>query len=171
MISPRTTRSIAFLMTCSLITPVACENARGGVVSSAERSAISDSLRVLVTNAYDLSKPQPVQRMMSLYPERGPVYSTSSGHVSTTRTALQQQIQSFWRYVGVNMKNPKWEWTSMRVDVLGHDAAVMTASYRIPHLNPHGMPHVIAGAWTAAFVNRGGRWIVIHEHLSDAPAQ
>ena len=27
----------------------------------------------------------------------------------------------------------------------------------------------IGGAWTAAFVNRGGRWVVIQEHLSDAP--
>jgi hypothetical protein len=32
------------------------------------------------------------------------------------------------------------------------------------------MQHVIAGAWTAAFVNRGGRWVVIQEHLSDVPA-
>lgn len=170
MISPRAAPAIAFLTGCAVLVPIACENPRGGAVSPAERTAIADSLRHLVTNAYDLSQPNPVQRMMSLYPERGPVYSTSSGHVSTTRAALQQQIASFWAYVGSNMKNPKWEWTSMHVDVLSPNAAVMTASYRIPHLNPQGMPHIIGGAWTAAFVNRDGRWVVIQEHLSDAPA-
>ncbi|MEP6509685.1 MAG: hypothetical protein ABJC63_15770, partial [Gemmatimonadales bacterium] len=39
-----------------------------------------------------------------------------------------------------------------------------------PHINPRGMPHVIGGAWTALFVNRGGHWVVIQEHLSDVPA-
>lgn len=169
MISSRVSRTIALLAGFAVLAPVACENPRGGAVSSAERVAIVDSLTRLATSAYDLSRPNPVGRMMSLYPERGPVYSTSSGHVSVTRTALQQQIQSFWTYVGSNMTNPKWEWTSMHVDVLSPNAAVMTASYRIPHLNPRNMPHVISGAWTAAFVNRGGKWVVIHEHLSDTP--
>lgn len=45
----------------------------------------------------------------------------------------------------------------------------MTASYRVPHLNPMNMPHTIAGAWTAVFVKRGGRWVIVQEHLSDAP--
>lgn len=165
----KVTRSIAFIAGCAVLAPAACENTRSGPVTSAERVAIVDSLTALATSAYDLSRPNPVQRMMSLYPEQGPVYSTSSGHVSVTRAALEQQIESFWTYVGSNMKNPKWEWTSMHVDVLSPDAAVMTASYRIPHLNPRSMPHVIGGAWTAAFVNRGGRWVVIQEHLSDAP--
>jgi hypothetical protein len=31
------------------------------------------------------------------------------------------------------------------------------------------MPHVIGGAWTAVFANRGGRWVIVQEHLSDAP--
>jgi hypothetical protein len=58
----------------------------------------------------------------------------------------------------------------MIVDVLAPDAAVMTATYRVPHLTPQGMPHVVAGAWTAVLVKRGGRWLIIQEHLSDAPA-
>jgi hypothetical protein len=29
---------------------------------------------------------------------------------------------------------------------------------------------VIAGAWTAAFERRGGRWVIVQEHLSDLPA-
>jgi hypothetical protein len=138
-------------------------------VSADQRKAVSDSLRHLVINVYDLSKPNVVNRLMSLYPATGPVYSTSAGHVSTTRAELRNQIATFWQYVGSNMRNPKWEWTSMYFDVLAPDAAVMTATYRIPHINPHGMPHVIGGAWTAVFVNRGGHWVVIQEHLSDAP--
>jgi hypothetical protein len=31
-----------------------------------------------------------------------------------------------------------------------------------------GMSHVIGGAWTAVFQKRGGRWVIIQEHLSDA---
>ena len=108
--------------------------------------------------------------MMSLYPATGPVYSASAGRVFTKRSELQTQIATFWQYVGSNMQNPTWEWTSMHFDVLAPDAAVMTATYRIPHTTPRGMPHVIGGAWTALFVNRGGRWVVIQEHLSDAPA-
>jgi hypothetical protein len=31
------------------------------------------------------------------------------------------------------------------------------------------MPHVIGGAWTAVFQRRGRRWVIVQEHLSDAP--
>ena len=167
----RRLRSTAFLMS-ALVAPIACDQGGGRArsVPAAEQAAITDSLRSLVTSAYDLGKPNPVQRMMSLYPEEGPVYSTSSGHTTTTRSALQQQIETFWKNVGTNMKSPRWEWTSIHTDVLSPTAAVMTAGYRIPHLNPNNMPHVISGAWTALFVNRGRRWVIIQEHLSDAPA-
>ena len=147
-----------------------CVSGEPSRMSAEQRDMVSGSIKKLVVNTYDLSRPDAVSRLMSLYPTSGPVYSTSNGHVSTTRAELQQQIETFWRYVGSNMRNPHWEWTSMRIDVLAPDAAVLTASYRVPHRNPMNMPHVIAGAWTAVFVNRGGRWVVIQEHLSDAPA-
>lgn len=140
-----------------------------GRLSEARRSAIADSIRAMVVATYDLRKPDAVARLMSLYPDSGAVYSTNSGRVSSTRAELQQQIETFWRYVGSNMRNPEWEWTSMHIDVLGPDAAVLTASYRIPHLTPRNAPHVIAGAWTAAFARRNGRWVVVQEHLSDLP--
>jgi ketosteroid isomerase-like protein len=50
------------------------------------------------------------------------------------------------------------------------DAAVVTTTYRVPHLTPAGAPHVLAGAWTAVFARRGGRWVIVQEHLSDVPA-
>lgn len=149
---------------------IACDSQSGRSLSEAEKKSIADSLKKLVTSAYDLSGPNPVQGMMSLYPDSGPVYSTASGHVSTTRRELQAQVDTFWRYVGSNMRSPRWEWTAMHVDVLGTDAAVMTASYRVPHNTPMNMEHVIAGAWTAVFAKRGGKWVVIQEHLSDVPA-
>ncbi len=161
---------IAFILGGAALAQFACGPDSPRPVSAAQRKAVTDSLRHLVTNAYDLSRPDVVSRMMSLYPATGPVYSASGGHVSTTRADLQKQIGMFWQYVGSNMRNPRWEWTSMYVDVLAPDAAVVTATYRIPHINPHGMQHVIGGAWTAVFVNRGGRWVVIQEHLSDNPA-
>lgn len=162
-------RIIASVLGAAALAQFACGPDAPHPVPAAQRKIITDSLRHLVTNTYDLSKPNVVARLMSLYPTSGPVYSTSGGHVSTTRAELQTQIATFWQYVGSNMRNPKWEWTSMYFDVLAPDAAVMTATYRIPHINPQGMPHVIAGAWTAVFVNRGGRWVVIQEQLSDVP--
>jgi hypothetical protein len=151
------------------IVSVGCSSSDAGTVSTSERAAIADSLKHLVTNTYDLSKPNAVERLMSLYPTEGTVISANSGRATTTRAALQSQVETFWQYVGSNMRNPRWEWTSMNIDVLSPNAAVMTATYQIPHLNPHNMPHTISGAWTAVFANRGGRWVIVQEHLSDAP--
>ena len=136
-------------------------------MSVSEKKAIADSLQRLVVATYDLSKPDPVKRLMSLYPDTGRVISASGGVMTTTRPKLEEGIKAFWTYVGQNMRNPVWEWTSMNVDVLAPDAAAMTSTYRIPHRTPTGMDHVIGGAWTAVFQNRGGRWVIIQEHLSD----
>jgi ketosteroid isomerase-like protein len=146
----------------------ACSPGAGGArMTASEKKAVADSLKRLVVNTYDLSKPEPVKRLMSLYPDTGRVISASGGVTTTTRPKLEEGIKAFWTYVGQNMRNPVWEWTSMNIDVLAPDAAVMTSTYRIPHRTPAGMDHVIAGAWTAVFQNRGGRWVIIQEHLSD----
>ena len=134
------------------------------------RQAISDTLRTLIVNAYDLTKPgDKVARLMSLYPDSGRVISASGGQVTTRRDSLESGIRAFWTYVGSNMQQPKWEWGPMLVDVLAPDAAALTTTYRVPHLTPRGEPHVIAGAWTAVFQRRAGRWVIIQEHLSDLP--
>src|SRR6266571_453283 len=153
------------------ISAAACIQSSSDTLTPRERAAVADSLKHLVINTYDLSKPDVVKRLMSLYPTEGPVISANTGSATTTRDSLQAQIETFWKYVGSNMRNPKWEWTSMHIDVLSRNAAVMTATYKIPHLTPTNMPHVIGGAWTAVFVNRGGRWVIIQEHLSDAPVE
>ena len=166
--------SRCFVLCASIVAAsftAACSGSTDGTPTRSERAAIADSLKHLVTNTYDLSKPNAVARLMSLYPTEGRVISANSGRATITRAALQSQVETFWRYVGSNMRNPRWEWTSMNIDVLSPSAAVMTATYRIPHLNPHNMPHVVGGAWTAVFANRGGRWVIVQEHLSDAPVQ
>lgn len=159
------------LLLFASILSAGCTDSAGGTLSTPERAAIADSLKRLVTSTYDLSKPNAVSRLMSLYPAEGPVISANSGRATTTRAALQSQVETFWQYVGSNMRNPRWEWTSMNIDVLSPNAAVMTATYRIPHLNPNNTPHVIGGAWTAVFANRRGRWVIVQEHLSDVPAE
>lgn len=146
---------------------VGCSARTAADMSAAEKKAIADSLKRLVVSAYDLSKPDPVKSLMSLYPTEGRVVSASGGVITTSRPELEQGIKAFWTYVGQNMKQPRWQWTSMNVDVLAPDAAVMTSTYRIPHLTPTGMNHVIGGAWTGVFQKRGGRWVIIQEHLSD----
>jgi ketosteroid isomerase-like protein len=137
-------------------------------MSEAERAAIADTLRAMIVSAYDVTKPgDAVARMMSLYPPTGDVVSASGGRVSVSRDSLAAGIRAFWEYVGHNMRDPKWTWDEMHVDVLSRDAAVVTATYHIPHKTPRGEPHTIAGAMTVAFQRRGGRWGVVQEHLSD----
>ncbi|MFL5481376.1 MAG: DUF4440 domain-containing protein [Gemmatimonadaceae bacterium] len=157
----------ALLYVIAIAALLGCQQRSATDMTASEQKAVADSLKKLVVSAYDLSKPDPVKSLMSLYPDSGRVISASGGVVTTTRPQLEQGIKAFWGYVGQNMKNPKWEWTSMNVDVLAPDAAVMTSTYRVPHQTPTGMNHVIGGAWTAVFQNRGGRWVVIQEHLSD----
>ena len=152
----------------------ACSAPTDALLTAAERTAIADTLRTMIVSAYDLTKPgDAVSRMMSLYPPTGNVVSASGGRVSVSRDSLEAGIRAFWQFVGQNMRNPTWTWDDMHVDVLARDAAVVTATYHIPHLTPRGQPHTIAGAMTVAFQRRNGRWSVVQEHLSDlasAPA-
>ena len=155
-----------------LLLPIALIAAcsRPGAVSNRERQAITDSLTRQVKAAYDLSKPNAEQRLLSLYPASGRIVSASGGQVITSRDTLAMGIQAFWQNVGSNMKDPHWIWDQMIFDVLSPTAAVMTAQYHVPHLTPRNMPHTIGGAWTAVFQKRGNRWYIIQEHLSDLPA-
>ena len=149
----------------------ACSARTETPLTAAERTAIADTLRTMIVSAYDLTKPgDAVSRMMSLYPPTGNVVSASGGRLSVSRDSLEAGIRAFWQFVGQNMRNPKWTWDDMHVDVLARDAAVVTATYHIPHLTPRGQPHTIAGAMTVAFQRRGGRWSVVQEHLSDLAA-
>lgn len=148
---------------------VACTRAPDPAPSPDERRAIADTLVQLVKSAYDLSKPDPAKGMLSLYPDSGRVVSASGGRVVMTRDSLAAGIHYFWKYIGSNMKNASWNWQDFHIDVLSRTAAVMTATYRIPHLTPRGLPHELGGAWTAVWVKRDGRWMVIQEHLSDLP--
>ena len=166
---PRVVRVVAGVLLLG-----ACSSRTEAPLTPAERTAIADTLRTMIVSAYDLTKPgDAVTRMMSLYPPTGSVVSASGGRVSVSRDSLEAGIRAFWQFVGQNMREPKWTWDDMHVDVLARDAAVVTATYHIPHLTPRGQPHTIAGAMTAAFQRRGGRWSVVQEHLSDlasAPA-
>ena len=161
--------AVGLIGLCAL---ASCKPAAGRALSETQRGAISDTLRGLIVNAYDLTRPgDAVARLMSLYPPTGSVVSASGGQVSTSRDSLEAGIRAFWDNVGRNMRNPKWTWGAMHVDVLSPDAAVVTSTYRVPHLTPRGEPHVIAGAWTAVFQRRGGRWVIVQEHLSDVPPE
>ncbi len=130
------------------------------------RSEISDE----VTKAYDLSRPDIAANMLSLYPDSGRVVSATGGKVITSLDSLRGGIHYFWDNVGRYMQKPTWVWKQMIIDVLSPDAAVMTATYHIPHHTPRGDPHDIGGAWTAVFVRQGQKWVIIQEHLSDLPA-
>jgi ketosteroid isomerase-like protein len=162
----------AFLLLVSIACSRGEPRADAGAVTDAQRAAIADTLERMIVSAYDLTQPgDKVERLMSLYPTSGPVISASAGMVSTSRDTLQAGIRAFWQNVGRNMREPKWTWGPMHVDVLSPDAAVVTTTYRVPHLTPLGEPHVIAGAWTAVFQRRGGQWVIVQEHLSDIPTR
>lgn len=161
----RRTRMLA-LATAALL--AACARA-GSELSAAERAAIGKAVEQRLITACTFRDTNVVARLMSLYADSGAIISASAGTVTTTRAALQRNIQAFWTNIGQNMRDPRWEWTAMHVDVLARDAAVVTATYRIPHITPQGHPHIVGGAWTAVFQRRHGRWVIIQEHLSDAP--
>jgi hypothetical protein len=153
-----------------LIAAAACDRSSSSEHPSvAESEAIADTLTMLMSEAYDFSRPGVRERLLSLYPDSGRVISAAAGRVTTDRTELDSAIGTFWQYVGQNMRDPRWAWGDVHVDVLSRDAAVVTASYTIPHHTPAGRPHTIAGAWTAVFQRRNGRWVVVQEHLSDVP--
>ena len=158
-------RHLAIALT--LTTALACSG--NSTVSDAERRTIVDSLTRQVKAAYDISQPNAEERLLSLYPTSGRIVSAAGGQVLTARDTLAMGIKAFWQNVGANMREPKWVWDQMIFDVLSPTAAVMTAQYHVPHLTPRNQPHTIAGAWTAVFQKRSGRWYIVQEHLSDAP--
>lgn len=148
--------------------PLACAP-QPGELSLAQQRAVERVIRNEVVAAYDFTKPNVIENMLSLYPTSGPIISASGGRVMTTRDSLEAGITTFWESAGRNMRSPRVEWTFMHIDVLAPDAAVMTATYRIPHIQPNGLKHVLGGAWTAVFRLRHGRWVIVQEHLSDDP--
>ncbi len=140
-----------------------------GKVSALQRLQAQRAIRSEVESAYDFSKPNVPDNLMALYAPTGPIVSASGGRITTSRDSLRAGIEAFWTNVGRNMRDAHVEWTAMHIDVLAPGVAAMTATYRIPHKQPNGLPHVIGGAWTAVFVLRAGRWVIVQEHLSDNP--
>jgi hypothetical protein len=133
-------------------------------------AALADTLKARIAQAYDFSRPGVVERMNALYPATGRVISASGGHIISSADSLRAGIAAFWQNVGQNMKDPKWVWGDVFVDRLSPDAAVLTATWSIPHIAPTGHPHVIRGAWTAVFRRMEGKWLIIAEHLSVPPS-
>ena len=144
-------------------------SAGDGELSPEQRRATASEIDAKVRDAYDLSKPGSEERMIALYADTGRVVSASTGRAIASRDTVIQGIKEFWKYVGSNMKQPKWTWTHTYIDVLSPSAAVFTGTYRVPHITPRGEAHEIAGAMTLVFQKRGAKWGVVQEHLSDAP--
>jgi hypothetical protein len=165
-------RAPALLLTSlALSLIVACGRGSSTGLSSKDSSAIAAEIERRVKTAYDLEGSNVEQRMLDLYAPTGRIVSAATGLVVTNRDTIEGGVRYFWRQVGSNMRNPKWIWDKMVVDVLAPNAAVMTASYHIPHLTPRGEAHVLGGAWTAVFEKRAGQWVIVQEHLSDLPQQ
>ena len=138
-------------------------------ITATERSAIADSIRSLLTSTYTFDGSDPVPRFMKLYADTGSVVSAASGGFTTSRDSVQRGLTTFWSTAGQYMQRPSWTWGAMQVDVLGRNAAVVTARYTIPHWTLEGRPHVLGGAWTSVWARRNGRWVIVQEHLSDLP--
>lgn len=136
-------------------------------VSPSDRDAAVREIRAEVLEAYDFTRPNVPANLMSLYAPTGRLVSATAGRVTTSRDSIRAGIQAFWDNVGRNMRDPRVQWTAMYFNVVSPTAAVMTATYRIPHIQPNGGRHLIAGAWTALWERRGGKWYVVQEHLSD----
>jgi hypothetical protein len=138
--------------------------------SGRDDAALADTLKARIAEAYDFTRPGVVERMNGLYPDTGRVISASGGRVIASADSLRAGIATFWKNVGTNMRDPKWVWGDVYVDRLDRDAAVLTATWSIPHIAPDGHPHVIQGAWTAVFRRMSGKWMIVAEHLSVPPS-
>jgi ketosteroid isomerase-like protein len=141
-----------------------------GPRTPANDTALADTLKARIEEAYDFSRPGVLERMNALYPDTGRVISASGGRVIASADSLRAGIATFWQNVGQNMREAKWVWGDVYVDRLSDDAAVLTATWSIPHIAPTGHPHVIQGAWTAVFRRIAGKWLIVVEHLSAPPA-
>ena len=155
-------------LTFLAVTLTAC-SAQESELTTAEKDAIRSQVESTLREAYDLGKPKAAERMISLYPTSGRVISANGGRASESRDSLVASIRYFWDNVGVNMRDPQWIWDHVYVDVLSRNAAVVTATYHIPHRNPNNQPHVLGGAMTVVFQRQEGRWVIVQEHLSDLP--
>ena len=145
--------------------------ARGAApLRTADRERIAAEVERELRTAYDFSQPDVAERLLALYGDSGSVVSAAGGRMLTSRDSLAEGIRYFWENVGRNMREPEWIWDALAVDVLSPSAAVVTGTYRVPHINPRGVPHEIGGAITAVFVYDGRRWRIVQEHLSDLPA-
>jgi len=138
--------------------------------STGSDAALADTLKARIEHAYDFSRPGVLERMTALYPDSGRVISASGGQIIATTDSLRAGIAAFWQNVGQNMRDAKWVWGDVYVDRLSEDAAVLTATWSIPHIAPTGRPHVIRGAWTAVFRRLAGKWLIVTEHLSVPPS-
>lgn len=173
-VSPHGLHSFALAMRLRILvvalSALACSRSSNARPTGAQADSIRAEVERTLRDAYDLTKPNVAERMLSLYPASGPVVSAAGGKVISSRDSLAAGIRYFWNNVGSNMRNPKWVWEHFYVDVLSPTSVVVTATYRIPHLDPHNMPHEIAGAMTEVFEKRGGKWVIVQEHLSDLPS-
>src|SRR5215210_9171918 len=89
------------------IATAACNTASGAdQVTTTQRKAIADEIERSVRDAYDLTKPNVDERMLSLYADTGRIVSASGGNIITSRDSLAQGIHYFWRNIGLNMRQP-----------------------------------------------------------------
>jgi hypothetical protein len=131
--------------------------------------ALADTLTTLIADAYDFDRPGVLDRMIALYANSDEIVSASGGQITVSADSVGAGIVRFWELAGQNMRDARWSWEDVHVERLGADAAVLTGSWSIPHIAPDGQPHLLQGAWTAAFRKLDGEWKIVHEHLS-APA-
>lgn len=148
---------------------LACTGGPGSSSSLQTEAALADTLKHLIEQAYDFSRPGALERMAALYPDSGRVISASGGKIIASADSLRAGLKTFWETAGQYMRDARWEWGDVLVDPLGPDAAVLTATWSIPHIAPTERPHVIRGAWTAVFRRLDGEWKIVVEHLSTPP--
>lgn len=161
-----TTSSRTWILLLLAVVPACTSRPRASAVAD---SALADTLKGLIEEAYDFSKPNMLTRMGQLYPDSGRVLSASGGQVLDSPDSIRAGLAEFWRTAGRFMRDARWEWGKVYLDRLGPDAAVLTATWTIPHIAPTNQPHVIRGAWTAVFRRMAGKWKIVVEHLSSPP--
>jgi uncharacterized protein (TIGR02246 family) len=156
---------IRFTVLCSITTP-ACRTSGEQALTPAERTAITDSIVAVAhgmaqaANALDADA---LDRTLASDPE---LTWASDGHLlAIPHDSMMAMYRNFYH----SLRSMAFVWDTLRVSVLGHDAAVLSGAAHFAVTDTSNQTDREAVAVTYVFVRRDQRWQLLHGHASHRP--
>jgi len=151
-------------MTRSLLAAVlavsACAPARPEL-SPGERAAISDTVMVLTRAMFAAAErvdPEATFAAMSA--------DSDAAHLNVGARFTRDSLLATYRGIFAGLQGQRLALQAPTVTVLARDAAVVSANGHFTATPKTGRMIESDAAWTFVWVNRGGRWTLLHSHQS-----